>query len=72
MSKRKRFQSGLDLAIYWTDGFRSLLEISRLIKYEAGRVDLKFLIDYFRNLERFDLVKIKEASTNLPNSDIDR
>jgi len=65
MSRKKRFQVSLDLAIYWTDGARNLLEISKLVKQEAGRVDLRFLIDYFRTLERGNLIKIKEASTHV-------
>lgn len=72
LSKKRKFRNTFDLAVYWSDGVRNLLEISRLVKYEAGRVDLKFLIDYFRTLERYKLIRIKRAPTNLPDSDADR
>jgi hypothetical protein len=38
------------LAMYWTDGRRSLLEVSRLVELEAGRTDLEYLTEYYRLL----------------------
>jgi len=45
------------LAIYWADGERSLLEISRLVDLEAGRTDLAYLVGYFRMLRKMGLVE---------------
>jgi len=60
MLKKKKLESTLDLAVYWTDGVRSLLEISKLVKQEAGKVDLGFLIDYFRILSQYGLIKVEK------------
>jgi len=60
MLKKKKLESILDLAVYWTDGVRSLLEISKLVKHEVGKVDLRFLIDYFRILSQYGLIKVKK------------
>lgn len=62
MLKKKKFWSTLDLAVYWTDGVRSLLEISRLVKQEAGKVDLKFLIDYFKIISQYGLIKVEKKT----------
>ncbi len=61
MLKKKKFWSTIDLAVYWTDGVRSLLEISRLVEQEAGKVDLKFLIDYFKAIGKYGLIKVEDA-----------
>jgi len=45
------------LAMYWVDGERSLLEVSRLVELEAGRTDLKYLVGYFRLLRKMGLVE---------------
>lgn len=44
------------LAMYWADGERSLLEVSRLVELEAGRTDLEYLVSYFGLLRRMGLV----------------
>ena len=62
MLKKKKFWSTLDLAVYWTDGVRSLLEISRLVKQEAGKVDLEFLIDYFKIISHYGLIKVEKKT----------
>ena len=62
MLKKKKFWSTLDLAVYWADGVRSLLEISRLAKQEAGKVDLKFLIDYFKIISQYGLIKVEKKT----------
>ncbi len=62
MLKKKKFWSTLDLAVYWVDGLRSLLEISRLVKHEAGKVDLKFLIDYFKIISQYGLIKVEKKT----------
>ncbi len=45
------------LAMYWTDGQRSLREISRLVELESGGTDLKYLVGHFRFLEKMGLVE---------------
>ena len=46
------------LAMYWTDGKRSLLEVSRLVELEAGRTDLEYLVGYSRLLCAMGLVEL--------------
>ena len=46
------------LAMYWTDGKRSLLEVSRLVELEAGRTDLEYLVEYYRLLCAMGLVEL--------------
>jgi hypothetical protein len=46
------------LAMYWTDGKRSLLEISRLVELEAGRTDLEYLVEYYRLLCAMGFVEL--------------
>jgi aminopeptidase YwaD len=45
------------LALYWADGVRGLLEISRLVELEAGSVDLGYLVGLFGWLRRMGLVE---------------
>ena len=45
------------LAMYWTDGVRSLLEVSGLVELEAGRTDLGYLEEYYRLLREMGLVE---------------
>jgi aminopeptidase YwaD len=46
------------LAMYWTDGARSLHEISELVRLERGVTDLEYLVDWYRLLERMGLVEL--------------
>jgi hypothetical protein len=46
-----------ELAVYWTDGARNLLEIGELVRLETGRSDLEYLVKYYRFLEKMGLVK---------------
>ena len=50
------------LAMYWADGERSLLEISRLVELEAGRSDLEYLLEQFRFLEKMGLIELIRRS----------
>ncbi len=58
IQKEDRFRSvAFTLAIYWTDGQRSLAEIRDLVRWECG-VDLTEVIDFFyESLEKLQLVK---------------
>ena len=60
MLKKKKFWTTLDLAVYWTNGVKNLLEISRLVKQEAGKIDLEFLIDYFRIISKYGLIEVEK------------
>lgn len=46
------------LALYWTDGKRSLYEISELIELEVGSSNLDYLVEYYPFLVRLGLVKL--------------
>ena len=43
-------------AMYWTDGVRSLHEISELVRLERGVTDLEYLVAWYGYLERMGLV----------------
>ena len=45
-----------DLAAYWADGSRSVLEIADFIELETGKRDVELLVAYFRLLERLGFV----------------
>ena len=57
--EHKEARGATTLALYWADGERSVLEISRLVELETGRTDLEFLIGFFRFLEKMKLVKFE-------------
>jgi hypothetical protein len=38
--------------VYWADGKRSLLDISRLVELEAGSTDLEYLAGYLELLKK--------------------
>lgn len=46
------------LAMYWTDGERSLQEISELVRLERGETDLEYLVEWYRLLEAMGLVEL--------------
>ena len=46
------------LAMYWTDGVRSLYEISELVRLERGETDLGYLVEWYGYLERMGLVEL--------------
>ena len=59
LEKENRENTILDtLAIYWADGKRDMLEISRLVELEAGRCDLRYLLERFRFLEKMGLIEM--------------
>jgi len=45
------------LALFWTDGSRSLGEISELVELECGETDLKYLVAYYGFLRSMGLVE---------------
>ena len=47
------------LAVYWSDGERSLLDVSRLVELESGRSDLAYLVGYYGFLEKMGLVGLR-------------
>jgi len=44
--------------MYWTDGVRSLHEISELVRLERGETDLEYLVAWYGYLERMGLVEL--------------
>ncbi len=48
------------LALYWTDGARSLSEISRLVELESGSTNLDYLVEYYGFLVKMGLVKLSD------------
>ena len=55
--ERGRWGASL-LAIYWTDGRRSLLDIANLVEDECGQRDVEALVQYYEFLEKMGLVEI--------------
>jgi len=47
----------MTLALYWTDGSRSIGEISRLVELESGSTNLAYMVEYFGFMEKMGLVK---------------
>jgi hypothetical protein len=46
------------LAIYWTDGRRSLLDIANLVEDECGQRGVEALVHYYKLLEKMGLVEV--------------
>jgi hypothetical protein len=46
------------LAMYWTDGKRTLHEISERVRMERGETDLEYLVAWYGYLERMGLVEL--------------
>jgi aminopeptidase YwaD len=46
------------LALYWTDGNRTISEISRLVRLESGSTNLEYLVEYYEFLEKLELIKL--------------
>lgn len=46
----------LDLALYWADGKRTLLEIADLVELETGKRDVEYLVLYARLLKELELL----------------
>ncbi len=57
--KHKEASGSENLAVYWSDGARSLLEVSRLVELESGRSDLEYLLGYFTFLEKMGLLSFR-------------
>ena len=49
------------LAVYWTDGKRSLLEIANLVEMESGERDVEYLVKYFEFLSELGLIRMLGA-----------
>ncbi len=60
LGKAHKETSGIEtLAVYWSNGTRSLLDVSRLVELESGRTDLEYLVNYFRFLEKMGLIELR-------------
>lgn len=47
------------LALYWTDGRRSLSEIADLVERETGKRDINYLLEYFGLIEKMGLIQME-------------
>jgi hypothetical protein len=47
--------------MFWTDGIRNLLEISKLVELESGKKDLEYLVRYYEFLQKMGLLEIRTA-----------
>ncbi len=58
LNKRLGFEYGgpITYALYWTDGKRSIREISGMIDIEIGMTDLGYLVEMYGYLERMGVV----------------
>jgi aminopeptidase YwaD len=52
----RAYRTMVDLALYWADGRRSLLEIAGLVELESGLRDVDLLLTYFALLEKLGFV----------------
>jgi hypothetical protein len=46
-----------ELAMYWTDGSRSILDIADLIEMETGLRDVELLLTYYHLLAKLEFVE---------------
>jgi aminopeptidase-like protein len=49
-----------DLALFWSDGKRNLLEIADLVEAETGKCEVEAFVTYFRFLKRLKLISLSE------------
>ncbi|MBN1179085.1 MAG: DUF4910 domain-containing protein [Anaerolineae bacterium] len=47
------------LAEYWADGHRTIAEIAGLVKQETGRESTALLVEYFSELSKLGLIKVR-------------
>jgi aminopeptidase YwaD len=62
LNKKHKFEHGgpSTLALYWTDGNRSIEEISHLVELESGETNLEYLVDYYGFLEKMGLIRFNQ------------
>ncbi|MBN1682592.1 DUF4910 domain-containing protein [Candidatus Bathyarchaeota archaeon] len=46
------------ISLYWCDGKRNLLDVSKLCKFETGKTDTEYLVKYYKLMEKIGLVKL--------------
>jgi aminopeptidase YwaD len=56
--KDRSWNTLIDLAAYWADGSRSVLEIADVVELETGKRDVELLLAYFRLLEMLGFVSL--------------
>jgi hypothetical protein len=58
MNKKHKITYGgpATLALYWTDGSKSISEISKHVELESGTTNLEYLVEYYGFLEKMGLV----------------
>jgi aminopeptidase YwaD len=62
LNKKHKFEHGGPsmLALYWTDGVRSIEEISHLVELESGETNLEYLVEYYSFLEKMGLINFNQ------------
>ena len=55
---KKGFFTLPTLAVYWTDGKLSLLEIADLVELETGQRNVELLVEYFQTLAKLNLIEL--------------
>jgi len=58
-TKRTPGRTDEELATFWIDGERNLLEICDLVRLELGHVDVDYLVKFFPYMSKFGWFKIK-------------
>lgn len=53
----------MDLALYWADGARSILDIAGLVELEAGHRDVGLLLAYLELLHELGFIEFKPAES---------
>jgi len=60
LQKEQGRWGGSLLAVYWTDGRRTLLEIADLVEDECGQRNVEALVRYYELLEKMGLVELSQ------------
>ncbi len=61
LNKRLGHGSAPLLAMYWTDGRRTLLEIADLVEDECGERNMEVLVQYYELLEKMGVVEVQRV-----------
>jgi aminopeptidase YwaD len=62
LNKKHGYEFGgpVTYALYWTDGARSISEISKMIKLEIGLTNLEYLVEIYRYLQKMGVIELRD------------
>ncbi|MEM3772045.1 MAG: hypothetical protein QXW80_07020, partial [Candidatus Micrarchaeia archaeon] len=60
LMKMRGWRTCSTLALFWTDGKRSIWEIWKMLKIEYGDMNLKDLIEWFYLLEKMGFITLEK------------